>query len=216
MRSKRSLGKSSIMYNRFFKRLLDITLSGCALLFLSPLYGVLYWRSSKNMGKPVFFHQERTTMGGRIFKLCKFRSMTDARDAVGNLLPDEERRTPFGTWLRNTSLDELPEIWNIFKGDMSIIGPRPFGPAYNDYYTEYEKSRFKVRGGLLPPEVLYDNPIPTWDEQLKWEADYAENCNFTTDFKILCMALKLVFHRGQSDYGEYVWDSLINERSNKK
>lgn len=149
-----------------------------------------------------------------MFNLYKFRSMSDARDENGKLLPDNERLFPFGRWLRNTSLDELPEIWNIFIGDMSIIGPRPFMKDATQYFTERERLRFKVKGGLLPPEILYNNPTPTWDEQLEWEAEYAEKCCLKLDVKIFLMALRLVFKRGQSNYGDYVRGSLSEERKN--
>lgn len=200
------------MYKHFFKRAIDVVLSGCGLVVLSPVYLVLYIVAKNKIGAPVFFKQARSTKNARTFYLYKFRSMTNATDEKGNLLPDDDRRTPFGTWLRNSSLDELPEIWNIFKGDMSIIGPRPFQPYCNAYFSEKEKNRFKVRGGLLPPEVLYNNPTPTWDEQLRWEADYADNCTFLLDAKIFITALRLVFKRSQSDYGSYVRGSLVEER----
>lgn len=204
------------MYKRFFKRIIDIILSGIGLIILSPIYLILYFIVKSKLGVPVLFKQARSTKDAKTFNLCKFRSMTNETDEQGNLLPDEARRTQFGAWLRNSSLDELPEIWNIFKGDMSIIGPRPFQPHYNDYYTSFEKHRFKVRGGLLPPEVLYNNPTPSWDEQLKWEAEYADNCSFLLDVKIFFSALRLVFKRSQSDYGTYVRGSLIDERTKNK
>lgn len=182
------------------------------LIVLSPVYGILYITALIKIGSPVFFHQTRNTKGGKDFNLYKFRSMTDAKDKDGKLLPDSERLVPFGRWLRNTSLDELPEIWNIFIGDMSIIGPRPFTKETSKYFTPREKNRFKVKGGLLPPEILYNNPTPTWDEQLEWEADYADKCNFKLDAQIFLMALKLVFKRTQSNYGEYVRGTLEEER----
>ena len=202
------------MYKNCFKRVIDIVLSGIGLIVLSPVYVVIFVTSLFKIGRPVFFHQIRNTKGGKDFKLYKFRSMTDTRDKDGKSLPDSERLVPFGRWLRNTSLDELPEIWNILIGDMSIIGPRPFTKEATKYFSEREKNRFKVRGGLLPPEVLYNNPTPTWDEQLEWEADYADRCSLKMDAKIFLMALRLVFKRRQSNYGEYVRESLSEERKN--
>lgn len=204
------------MYKHFFKRAIDASLSGLGLLVLSPLYAFLWIKVRNNMGSPVFFHQTRSTKGERDFKLYKFRSMTDAKDAYGRLLPDEKRQTSFGSWLRNTSLDELPELWNIFIGDMSIIGPRPLKNDVNKYFTNHERNRFKVRGGLLPPEILYNNPTPTWDEQLKWEAEYADKCSFLTDARIFITAIRHVFKRGESDYGNYIRRSLAEERAERE
>lgn len=200
------------MYKEYIKRPLDIIFSVCGLIVLSPVYLVLYLMVRYMMGSPVIFKQERCTKNAKVFNLYKFRSMTNMTDEYGQLLSDDQRRTPFGTWLRNSSLDELPEIWNIIKGDMSIIGPRPFKTYYNELFTSTEMNRFKVRGGLLPPEVLYNEPKPTWNEQLEWEAEYANNCSFIMDMKILFCALKLIFKRSHADYGSYVRKSLIEER----
>lgn len=200
---------------KYIKRLIDFTLSGLALIIISPVYIILYILVLIKLGKPVFFKQKRTTKGCKVFEILKFRTMSDEKDASGRLLPDEKRKTKFGSWLRGSSLDELPEIFNIFKGNMSIIGPRPLGCSYDEYYTEYEKNRYKVRGGLLPPEILYDNPVPTWDEQLKWEADYANKLSFKTDLKIFMRCFVLIFKRSNNNYGDYVRKSLIEERKNK-
>ncbi len=200
------------MYKKYFKRLFDVLLSGMALIILSPCYLVLYIVSLVKIGSPGFFHQMRCTKYGKEFQLYKFRTMSNERDDNGNLLSDDKRLVPFGRFLRNTSLDELPEIWNIFIGDMSIIGPRPFTSHTNKYLTDFEKNRFKVRGGLLPPEILYNNPTPTWDEQLKWEAEYANNYNFATDMKLFLRALGLVYKRGQSEYGTYIRKDISKER----
>lgn len=202
------------MYKNCVKRIFDVVFSGIGLIVLSPIYGVIYITSLIKIGKPVFFHQIRNTKDGKDFKLYKFRSMTDTRDNAGNLLPDNERLVPFGRWLRNTSLDELPEIWNILIGDMSIIGPRPLTKDATKFFSEREKNRYKVKGGLLPPEILHNNPTPTWDEQLEWEAEYADRCSLKMDVKIFLTALRLVFKRQESNYGEYVRKSLSEERNN--
>lgn len=199
-----------------FKRVFDFTSALCLLIVISPLFLGLCVAVRLKLGSPIFFKQARTGKGGKIFNLYKFRTMTDERDADGNLLPDEQRLVGFGKWLRSSSLDELPELLNIINGDMAVIGPRPLYPKYDDYYTEYEKSRFKVRGGLIPPESMYFDNYVTWDKQLKYEADYANNLSLALDVRILISVFKLIFLRTRTDYGEYVRDSLIVERSNLK
>lgn len=201
---------------RIFKRVFDFTSALCLFIVISPLFLILCILVRWKLGSPIFFKQARTGKGDKIFNLCKFRTMTDERDADGNLLPDEQRLVGLGKWLRSSSLDELPELLNIIKGDMAVIGPRPLYPKYDDYYTEYEKSRFKVRGGLIPPESMYFDNYVTWDKQLKYEADYANNLSLALDVRILISVFKLIFLRTRTDYGEYVRDSLIVERANMK
>ena len=200
---------------RYIKRMIDIILSMLGIMLLIPVYVVLMVMVRFKLGSPIFFIQERSTLDGRSFNLLKFRTMNNSIDSDGNLLPDELRQTSLGGWLRNTSLDELPELFNILKGDMSIIGPRPMPPKYNMYFYEYEKKRFKVRGGLLPPEVLKDNPMPSWDEQLCWEAEYGEHNSFCIDLKILFHTFKLLVYRKNVNYGNYVRISLNLEREDK-
>lgn len=195
--------------------MIDIILSMLGIMLLIPVYVVLMVMVRFKLGSPIFFIQERSTLDGRSFNLLKFRTMNNSVDSDGNLLPDELRQTSLGGWLRNTSLDELPELFNILKGDMSIIGPRPMPPKYNMYFYEYEKKRFKVRGGLLPPEVLKDNPMPSWDEQLCWEAEYGEHNSFCIDLKILFHTFKLLVYRKKVNYGNYVRISLNLEREDK-
>ena len=149
-------------------------------------------------------------------KVLKFRTMTNKRDENGFLLPDEKRLTKFGKFLRSTSLDELPQLLNIIIGNMSVIGPRPLPEEYNDYYSNEEKDRFKVKMGLIQPEVLYNKVFPSWDEQLMWEANYANHLNFKTDIKIFFAVFKVLFHRSKDDYGSFVRKSLIEERGDKK
>ena len=168
------------------------------------------------LGTPVFFTQKRSGFQQKEFKIIKFRTMTDERDKYGYFLPDKERMTSFGIWLRRTSLDELPELLSIIKGNMAVIGPRPLPPKYDMYYTLREKKRFDVRGGLIPPEVLYGNVMPTWDEQLEYEALYAENLSFKQDARILLAVFKGLFTRYESNQGGTIRAPLDIERSMKR
>lgn len=202
------------MIYRIFKRCFDFTAALCLFIVISPVFAVLALLVRIKLGSPIFFKQQRSGKGAKTFQIIKFRTMTNATDVDGNLLPDEERFVPFGKWLRSSSLDELPEILNIIKGDMAVIGPRPLPPAYNDYYTEYEKSRFKVRGGLIPPESLYFDSFVTWDKQLKYEADYANELSLVLDVRLLVSVFKTIFKRTETDYGEYVREALNVERAN--
>lgn len=201
------------MTYRFFKRLFDCVSALILFILISPLFLMLMVLVRIKLGSPIFFTQERTGLHQKRFRLIKFRSMTNERDAEGNLLPDEERQTIFGGFLRSSSLDELPELLCIIKGDMSVIGPRPLPPAYNQYYSERELKRFEVRGGLLPPDSVEDSAIITWDKQLEYEASYAENLSLKNDLRIFLSAIRIIFTRSETDYGTYVRKSLIEERS---
>lgn len=165
-----------------------------------------------NLGAPIFFTQERTGKGMKKFRLIKFRTMTDAKDSSGNLLPDHDRVTLFGRFLRSSSLDELPELLNIIKGDMSVIGPRPLPPKYDDYYRQEELDRFKVRGGLVTPDSVDPDPIISWDKQLKYEGDYGRNLSFKKDIKIFIGVFKILFKRNKVDYGSFERKPLNVER----
>ena len=199
-----------------FKRCLDCIAALLLLIILSPLLLVLSFLVRISIGKPVFFCQVRTGKDAKVFELIKFRSMTDEKDAEGNLLADSERVTRIGRFLRDTSFDELPELLNIVRGDMAIIGPRPLLPRYNSYYTSYEWNRFKVRGGLIPPESLYHDSFITWDQQLQYEADYAENLSLSLDCRILASVFKTIILRNKRYYGVYVRKALDEERSEIK
>jgi lipopolysaccharide/colanic/teichoic acid biosynthesis glycosyltransferase len=196
-----------------FKRCFDFTAALCLFIVISPLFLLISLLVRLKLGTPIFFRQERSGQGGKTFQILKFRTMTNATDAKGHLLPDEERFTSFGRWLRSSSLDELPELINIIRGDMAVIGPRPLPPAYNDYYTEFERNRFKVRGGLIPPESMYHDSFVTWNQQLKYEADYANQVCLTMDVRILASVFKTIFRRTETDYGEYVREPLNVERT---
>lgn len=201
------------MVFRAFKRVFDFVSALLLFIVISPLFLVLMALVRVKIGSPIFFTQERSGLHQKSFYIRKFRSMTNERDADGNLLPDNQRLTKFGRFLRSSSLDELPELLSIIKGDMSVIGPRPLPPTYNQYYTERELKRFEVRGGLLPPDSVEDSAIITWDKQLEYEASYAENLSLLNDLRIFLLAIKIVFTRNKTDYGTYVRKSLIEERN---
>ena len=201
------------MYRHFVKRLLDIVLSSVALIVLSPFFFVIAVLVRIKLGSPIIFKQERVGKDEKIFTMFKFRTMSDRRDAKGELLPDEERQTKLGDILRSTSLDELPELINILKGDISIVGPRPLLVSYLPYYTDEERLRHSVRGGLTVPEVVYGNVTPTWEEQFSYEVEYAKNVSFLLDLKIIWNTIKIVFKRVQSDYGSEVRQPLNVERA---
>lgn len=202
------------MYNAF-KRAIDFCSSLLLFIVISPLFLILMICTKFFIGSPIFFCQERSGCKQKTFKLVKFRTMTNEKDESGKLLPDNQRLTRFGRFLRNSSLDELPELLNIIKGDMAVIGPRPLYPRYKSYYKEEELPRFNVRGGLIPPESLYFDSFLTWDKQLKYEADYAKNLSFILDLKILTSVFKTMLRRNKEDYGKYIREALDIERSKK-
>ena len=204
------------MIYKAFKRAFDFTAALLLFIVISPIFLVLMICARISIGRPIFFHQERSGKDEKPFGLIKFRTMTNATDANGKLLPDAERLTKFGRFLRNSSLDELPELLNIIKGDMAVIGPRPLYLKYNPYYTEYERKRNKVRGGLIPPESLYHDSFLTWEKQLKYEADYAENLSLALDVKILISVFQTMLRRNKEDYGAYSRQPLDVERENMK
>lgn len=185
-----------VMYKKIVKRLLDIVLSGTALIVLSPVLLIVAVLVRVKLGSPVIFRQERPGKDEKIFTLCKFRTMTDARDESGNLLPDGVRLTKFGKMLRATSLDELPELWNIFKGDMSIIGPRPLLVYYLPYYTKKEKLRHSVRPGLTGLAQVSGRNFIDWDERFAKDIEYVENLTFAMDVKVLLLTVKTVLGVG--------------------
>lgn len=199
---------------KLLKRCFDFTAALLLFIVIWPLFLFLSLMVMIKLGRPIFFRQARSGIEGKTFYIIKFRTMTNATDSHGNLLPDEDRFTRFGKWLRSSSFDELPELFNIMKGDMSVIGPRPLPPLYNDFFTEYEKSRFKVRGGLIPPESLYFDSFVTWDKQLKYEADYANELSLSLDIRLLMSVFKTMFKRTKTEYGEYVREALNVERAN--
>ena len=177
------------LYEAYVKRLLDLVLSAVALLLLSPVILVVAVLVRCHLGAPVIFCQERPGKDEEIFKLYKFRSMTDACDAYGQLLPDELRLTRFGRFLRSTSLDELPELWNIFKGDMSIVGPRPLLVEYLPYYTEEERHRHDVSPGLTGLAQVNGRNNLSWEEKFAYDLEYVENISFAMDIRIVVLTI---------------------------
>lgn len=200
------------MYKKYIKRMLDVVISFVALVVLSPVFLILVLLVRVNLGAPVIFKQKRVGKDERIFTMYKFRTMSDKRDEKGILLPDEQRQTRFGNILRTTSLDELPELFNILKGDISIVGPRPLLVEYLPFYTERERIRHTVRGGLTVPEVIYGNVTPTWEEQFKYEVEYAENVSFFLDVKIMISTFLILVKRIETNYGAEIRKPLNVER----
>ena len=184
-----SRGKDGI-YCRYIKRLLDILLSGCALVVLLPVLLIVAILVRIKLGSPVIFCQERPGKDEKIFRMYKFRSMTDERDEDGNLLPDEVRLTRFGRLLRSTSLDELPELWNIFKGDMSVVGPRPLLVKYLPLYNEEQRHRHDVRPGLTGLAQVSGRNAITWEEKFFHDVRYVENVSFFLDVQIVISTVK--------------------------
>lgn len=183
------------MYIKFFKRLFDIVLSACALTVLSPVMLVVAVLVRMKLGSPVIFCQERPGKDEKIFKMYKFRTMTNARDEYGELLPDGIRLTKFGRLLRSTSLDELPELWNILNGDMSIVGPRPLLVEYLPRYSEEQHHRHDVRPGLTGLAQVSGRNLLSWEEKFKLDVDYVARASLLLDIKIVFLTAVIVLRR---------------------
>lgn len=183
------------MYKHFFKRFLDIIISGTALLVLSPLLLLLTIVGAIKMGGNPYFVQERPGKDEKIFKLVKFRSMNNKKDKDGNLLPDEVRLTAYGKFLRASSLDELPELWNIFIGDMSLIGPRPLLVRYLPRYNEFQKRRHEVRPGLTGYAQAHGRNAITWEKKFEMDVWYVDHISFMTDIQIILDTVRVVLKR---------------------
>ena len=182
-----------MIYQKYVKRILDITLSGAAIIVLSPVMGVTAILVKKKLGSPVIFKQKRPGKDEKIFTMYKFRTMTDERDEKGELLPDSIRLTKFGKMLRSTSLDELPELFNIFKGDMSIIGPRPLLVQYLPLYNERQKRRHEVRPGLSGLAQINGRNAITWEEKFNYDVEYVKKVSFTLDVRIVLKTIIKAF-----------------------
>lgn len=190
-----------MIYARYIKRLLDIILSLIAIVILSPLFLIVALIVLITMGGPVLFSQERIGKDEEIFRLYKFRSMTNEKDENGKLLPEKQRLTKFGIALRSTSLDELPELFMILKGDMSFVGPRPQPKFYGPYYTKEERKAHTVRGGLIPPDSLTKECSESWEVQLEIESYYAEHVSFFLDVKVILYTFIILLKRLKENYG---------------
>ena len=174
------------------KRLLDIIIASIALILLSPLYFYVAHKVKKNLGSPVLFRQVRPGLHGKPFEMIKFRTMKDALDTEGNPLPDSERLTPFGKMLRSSSLDEMPELWNVIKGDMSIVGPRPLLMEYLPLYNQEQAKRHLVRPGMTGHAQVNGRNAISWEEKFKLDTWYVENQSVWLDFKIMLKTVKKV------------------------
>ena len=186
-----------------FKRLFDIIASAFGLMLLSPVIAVVAWKISHKLGSPVLFHQVRPGLNGKPFEMIKFRTMLDAVDAAGNPLPDSERMTTFGSFLRSSSLDELPELWNVLKGDMSLVGPRPLLMEYLPLYSPEQFRRHESRPGVTGWAQINGRNALNWDEKFKLDIWYVDNRTFLLDLKIILLTIKKVIVRdGISADGE--------------
>lgn len=175
------------------KRLFDFFVSFTALIVLLPIMGLVAWKIRKNLGSPVLFHQTRPGLSGKPFDMVKFRTMKDATDADGNPLPDSERMTSFGNKLRNSSLDELPELWNVLKGEMSLVGPRPLLMQYLPLYSQEQARRHEVRPGVTGWAQVNGRNAISWEDKFKLDVWYVDNHSFWLDLKILLLTVKKVF-----------------------
>ena len=183
------------IYRRYFKRPMDFVLALCAIIVLSPVFLIVALLVKINLGSPVIFKQQRPGLNEKIFTLYKFRTMTDERDENGELLPDSVRLTRFGKFLRSTSLDELPELFNILKGDMSFIGPRPLLVQYLPLYNDYQKRRHGMRPGLSGLAQVSGRNSLSWEEKFNLDVEYVNNVNFIEDLRILILTIIKVLKR---------------------
>ena len=208
---------SVLFYKQFFKRFYDIVLSGLALLLLSPILLVLIVLGAIKMKGNPFFAQLRPGKKEKIFKLIKFRTMTCEKDEDGNLLPDEKRLTKYGRFLRSTSLDELPELINIFIGNMSIVGPRPLLVEYLPYYTEEERRRHDVRPGLTGlAQVNGRNNIASWEERFDFDRQYIDKLSLLLDLKILFLTVYKVFRKSDILVGSEIKAGRLDKARNER
>lgn len=183
------------IYERFIKRPLDIAISAVSIVCMSPCYLVVAILVKKKLGSPVIFKQERPGKNEKIFTMYKFRTMNDARDITGELLPDSARLTDFGRMLRSTSLDELPELFNILKGDMSLVGPRPLLVSYLDRYSEFQRHRHDVRPGLTGYSQVNGRNAVSWEEKFEMDVWYVDHVSFMTDLRIAINTFTTVMKR---------------------
>ena len=197
-------------YEKCIKRVLDFVLALLAIIVLSPVMLITAILVRIKLGSPVLFTQDRPGLNTKVFKLYKFRSMTDAKDADGNLLPDEDRLPEFGRKLRSTSLDELPELFNILKGDMSIVGPRPLLVKYLPRYNEHQARRHEVRPGFTGLAQIHGRNSITWEEKFDWDVKYVDKITFIGDLKIILMTVGTVLsHTGINAEGNATMEEFM-------
>jgi len=196
------------------KRLFDITAALLGLLLLLPLMALVFWQVSRKLGSPVFFRQVRPGLNGKPFEMIKFRTMRDAVNAAGDQLPDSERMTPLGRFLRSSSLDELPELWNVLKGEMSLVGPRPLLMEYLPLYSKEQYRRHEVRPGVTGWAQINGRNALSWDEKFKFDIWYVDNRSFWLDLKIILSTIKKVVVRdGISADGEVTMTKFTGDKT---
>ncbi|WP_282709353.1 sugar transferase [Ligilactobacillus sp. Marseille-Q7487] len=196
---EKKYGVKRHIYRLFFKRLFDIIISFIGVVLCIPIFCIIIVLVKINLGSPVFFKQKRVGKDEKVFDMIKFRTMLDARDEDGNLLSDEQRFTRFGNFMRTSSLDELPELWNVLKGDMSLVGPRPLYPVYLPYYKEKETLRHSVRGGITGLAQVNGRALLKWDERFEKDVEYVKNMSFFNDIKIIFLTFYKIVKK--SDIG---------------
>ena len=210
------------MYKFFLKRAIEFILSLLGLVFLMPIYLVIIVMVRINLGSPIFFKQERPGLNDKVFNIYKFRTMTNEHDNYGNLLPDETRLTKFGRFLRSTSLDELPSLWSVLKGDMSLIGPRPLLVEYLHFFSEKQARRHEVRPGITGWAQVNGRNAISWEEKFELDVWYVDNLSITLDIKIIWLTIiKVLFRDGISPNNKDImprFDTLMieGEDSNEK
>ena len=210
-------GYQAMIYKRYIKRWLDLGIALIALLLLSPVLMLVAWQVARQLGRPLFFIQQRPGLHGQPFNMFKFRTMTDERDANGQLLPDADRLTPFGQFLRRTSLDELPELWNVLRGDMSLVGPRPLLMRYLPLYTPEQARRHDVRPGITGWAQINGRNAISWEQKFEYDVWYVDHCALWLDLRILLVTLLKVLKRegisadGEATMPEFVGDVTLRD-----
>jgi undecaprenyl phosphate N,N'-diacetylbacillosamine 1-phosphate transferase len=203
------------LYRNFFKRFFDIIFSFLALIVLSPLLLIIALLVRIKLGSPIIFKQERPGLNEKIFTLYKYRTMTDKKDEDGNLFPDSERLTTFGKWLRSTSLDELPELWNILKGEMSFVGPRPLLMEYLPRYSNEQRRRHEVRPGLTGLAQVNGRNAISWEEKFSLDIEYVHSHSFFKDTKIILQSInEVLFRKGISSSNSVTMEEFLGQGKN--
>lgn len=200
--------KNTLIYNKFIKRIFDFSAAFIAILILSPIFLIVSTMAAFMLGTPIIFKRKRPGLDEKLFTIYKFRTMTNKRDENGELLPDKDRLTKFGRFLRASSIDELPELFNILKGDMSIVGPRPLAEDYLPHYTEEEKRRHHVRPGLTGLAQVMGRNNLSWEEKFAYDIEYVDNMSFLMDMKIIFKTIRKLFVK--SEIGERGMNGLVD------